>query len=180
MKTGLSTLPILFLLTLIGCETTRTELPEPQKAVGFALRADPVQWEPQNMSEGEGGILIEMVPAGHEISEWTELLVQQILFNDLGFERFVDAWYRGLRAEDEAIEIERIEDTDEAIAFVYSSEVIGQSSVVRFMKGPDAIYSLSYNCKDGSCNMERFGLWREIILNSDLVENPELARAIAE
>lgn len=112
MKTGLSTLPILFLLTLIGCETTRAELPEPQKAVGFALRADPVQWEPQNMSEGEGGILIEMVPAGHEISEWTELLVQQILFNDLGF--------------------------------------------------------------------ERFGLWREIILNSDLVENPELARAIAE
>ncbi len=174
MKTGILILPALLMLTLTGCETTRTELPEPEKAVGFALQADPVQWEPQNMSEGEGGILIEMVPVGHEISEWTELLVQQILFNDLGFERFVEAWYRGLRAEDEDIQIERIEEADEAIAFVYSSEVIGQNSVVRFMKGPDAIYSLSYNCKTDSCSMERFGLWREIVLNSSIVVNPEL------
>lgn len=104
--------------------------------------------------------------------------MQQILFNDYGFERFVNAWYQGLRAEDEEILIERIEDTDEAVTFVYGSESIGQNSVVRFMKGPDAIYSLSYNCKIGSCNMERFALWREIVLDANLVENPQLAQGL--
>ncbi len=184
------TLPLALLLLSVACAKavepprivanvppphTTADAPTPRMAMSFDLKADPRTWEIQHLDANSQGILVEMVPKGDTVENWTEMVSQQIVFTPLPVGDFVKLFISGLQNVDADVKIRGEPGPDATVTVKYASTIADEISARKFFQGPDGVYMMAYHARLSSPETKSgYLLWKEIIARAYLLPNPNL------
>jgi hypothetical protein len=173
MKSLVRVTPLFVLFTLMAAALHAKYVPTPEMAMSFGVDKDPKKWVPQFMDGNAAGIIFELVPAGQSINAWQEMVAQQIAFTKKPLRGYVDEWKAMLFKADPNIELKEEQREDGSILATYTSLAAQEMSLRRFIKAKDGVYMLAYHVRPALKQEDRVRLWREILIASTLVPNPE-------
>jgi hypothetical protein len=144
-------------------------VPTPAMALTLDIVQDPRDWRIAGQPESNTTyILAELTPNGEPVESWNELSTSIIVFQRT-LKEYVEPWAQSLeRAGATILENQILEDGSQLVRYSSSDE----NGIWRFLQGPDAVYGISYQTRPKSENPQTLELWKGIIRQVGLVQNP--------
>lgn len=174
MRHIVSALLFVQLLLLAACDPANRVggVPTPEGAVSFSLDESQKKWEAQTIYGSPRKILVEFVPEGDRVENWSEMVANQIVFTPLPMQEYVATWKNSLRQVDPDIALEVVSALEEAVIVSYQSNIARETAIRKFMQGRDGIYMLAYHVRPELADTAVLARWEKIITEALLVENP--------
>lgn len=161
----------LFLLTATFAHANY--VPTPDMAMSIPFADDTTRWAMQGMDGNRNKILAEFTPEGQSIEAWKEMLSQEITFTKKKLEKHLVAWKVMITQADPDVIISEVQKTKDQAIYTYRSTAFNEFSIRIFMKARDGIYAQAYHIRLSEPNEDRIKLWKELILKTTLVPNPQ-------
>ncbi|HNX03904.1 MAG TPA: hypothetical protein PKI32_00290 [Opitutales bacterium] len=171
-----SRIPLAVFLLLAFPFFCAAAVPTPRQAVSADFGVDSsTQWVVGYSAGNESSVIMELVPKGETVENWSEIVTNRIMFyaDPVTVEQQVEAWKAMLGPTTE-VQVEKLDDG--SCFATYSSKAHDEFGMYHFFPGEDGVYEIGFAEKLSKKNEDRVALWRSILMRAKLVPNPLLKK----